>query len=180
MRSLTQNFRRKRFSCAFGVKSHAAGKRRFGRYFYAISEIRHTSRKKMLLGVWLKPTRPSYTRVWSRPSPPQANQKNRRSGLLTGACQRHSVGGFIVKFPVGPPPRAPKNGRPGFPFGFLKKKNYSIKKQGAHHHFFTSKVRLVNGVTRRHTKRIIYQKTQAQRALPEAAAKPVMVYCRPA
>ena len=32
---------------------------------------------------------------------------------------------------------------------------------------------------RQYTKRILFQKTQTQRAFPEAAAKPVMVYCRP-
>ena len=34
---------------AFGVKSHAAEKHRFGRCFHAISEIRCTSRKKVIL-----------------------------------------------------------------------------------------------------------------------------------
>ena len=40
-----------------------------------------------------------------------------------------------------------------------------------HTKFVSSKVRLVNIVTRRRTKRILYQKTQTQRALPERHGK---------
>ena len=39
------------------------------------------------------------------------------------------------------------------------------------HHFFPVKSAPVNSVTMRHKKRILYQKTQTQRALPERCGK---------
>ena len=78
---------KKRFR-AFGVKSHTAGKHRFGRCWHAISEIRCTSRKKVPVGVWLKSTRPSCVRFCSMPNPPQAGGNIDDRGFGGFRCSR--------------------------------------------------------------------------------------------
>ena len=117
-------FSLKRF-LAFGVKSHAARKHRFGRRcFYAISEIRLTSRKKVPLGAWLKPTRPSYTRVWSS----EGCNAPERTDFGSGLRQKQAANPKSKKrpmadetdrpleWPIQPqdwPPRRRKKGHPG-------------------------------------------------------------------
>ena len=76
---------------ALGGKSHTAGKSRFCRCLYPISdmisEAGRTSRKEFPIGARLKSTRPIYMRLYPMPNQPQAGQKNRRPrGFRCARC----------------------------------------------------------------------------------------------
>ena len=61
----------------------------FGHFWPAIFELlgRTASKKAHSVGV-LRPTRPSYVRVWRGLNPPEAIKKNPVAGLFTGARSR--------------------------------------------------------------------------------------------
>ena len=80
VRSLTQHFRKKRFSCFWGQITHSL-KTAIWPMLACHFRDGVDLQKKVPLGVFPKPTRRSYVRVYPTPNPPQAGQKNRRPGL---------------------------------------------------------------------------------------------------